>query len=392
MQISPRLAPFVFAALGVSVCANLALLARDPDAEAGEALAACRSSLSDRTAAAERATARLEEALMAARPLEDPTAPSPDGPPVGDNVGEAEAPTSAGALAAADAIPSADTVAGIADDEAVETARPSVATPAAAAGEVRVAGGAVTRSLPESLRATAGDDADAVAAVLSRVLMWDLQLRTDLRNGDRFRVAYTVDAAGIATVVGATYDSEKLGETLTAYRFRADGDRFARYYTADGQEVERRLRSSPIADYEQITSLLRDRPNHHGVDFMAPTGTPVVAPFAGRVTRVDWNQANNGHCVEVELADGTLAKFLHLESTAVSAGARVAAGATVGHSGNTGHSSGPHLHYQLNRGEAVLDPVDVHGTTRRQLDASQMAAFRAEVARIDGLLAEAAGK
>ena len=64
----------------------------------------------------------------------------------------------------------------------------------------------------------------------------------------------------------------------------------------------------PLDEYEQITSLLKDRPNHKGMDFKTPVGTPVKAPASGTVTRINWNWHANGDCVELKLADGTLAK------------------------------------------------------------------------------------
>lgn len=263
----------------------------------------------------------------------------------------------------------------------------AVAAPAAAPGQVRVASTTVVGAIPQSLAAAGVVNSDAVSATTTRLLMWDLDLRRDLRAGDPLQVAWTEDGAGAVTIVGAHYTSQRLGQTLTAYRFQASGDQYPSYWTAEGTEVERRLRNSPIRAYEQITSLLRDRPNHHGIDFKAPTGTPVFTPFDGVVTRANWNHAANGNCIEVRFTDGTLAKFLHLSRNDVSEGARVSAGQQIALSGNTGRSSGPHLHYQLNRGDAVLDPIDVHGTERRTLPAGDMAAFRAEVARIDALIA-----
>jgi murein DD-endopeptidase len=96
-------------------------------------------------------------------------------------------------------------------------------------------------------------------------------------------------------------------------------------------------------------------------------GTEVRAPQAGTVTRLNWNVGANGDCVELRYADGVLAKFLHLQSVGVRVGERVAAGAVIAASGNTGHSTAPHLHYQLDRGERAIDPVDYHGTLRRKL-------------------------
>lgn len=242
-------------------------------------------------------------------------------------------------------------------------------------------------SLPGSLRrALSGELGDAVSATYARLFMWDLDLRRALWPGDRIAAVFTVDAQGDVVIEGARLGSQKLRRDLDAYRFHASGDAFASYWSADGTEVAHRLVDSPIEGYEQVTSLLRDRPNHQGMDFMAPVGTAITAPVAGRVTRVNWNRAANGLCVELERADGALLKFLHLSEVQVAAGASVKKGQTIALSGNTGRSTGPHLHYQINKGARVLDPIEVHGTMRRQLPAKDRAAFAEAVARVDALL------
>src|SRR5690606_40985555 len=108
------------------------------------------------------------------------------------------------------------------------------------------------------------------------------------------------------------FQSQKLGQTFEAWRYQARGEEFPRYYDRQGREVEIRLESSPIERYEQITSLLRDGRGHQCMDFKAPVGVPVVAPFAAVVTRVNFNQRINGRCVEMEDAKGRRISFLHL--------------------------------------------------------------------------------
>jgi len=147
------------------------------------------------------------------------------------------------------------------------------------------------------------------------------------------------------------------------------------------------MRNTPIEEYERITSLPEDRPTPAGMDFKTPVGTPVRTPKSGQVTRVNWKFAGNGNCVEIRLNDGTIAKYLHLSELKVSAGARVQAGQVIALSGNTGRSTAPHLHYQLEKPNGrIIDPVDYHGTERRQIPPELMPAFRQEMQRMDALL------
>ena len=246
----------------------------------------------------------------------------------------------------------------------------------------------VTHSLARTFSNADSENGNALSAVYSRLFHWDIDLRRDLRKGDRIRVAWKKGDEGIEIAV-ASLKSGKLGKTLTAYRYHRAGDTFPSYWQKDGVEITRRLKDSPLADYEMVTSLLKDRPTHAGMDFKVPVGEHVLATRPGTVTRTDWNTRANGNCVEVRFSDGTLAKYLHLSKTSVRSGQRVNRGDVVGESGNTGRSTAPHLHYQLNVGNRVLDPVDVHGTLARSINPGDRNAFDSNVARLDALLGNA---
>lgn len=257
-------------------------------------------------------------------------------------------------------------------------------SPAEAAG-LLVATATVDHSLARTFQGVRPEHADVLSQVTARLFFWDLDLRRDLQVGDQVSVAYSWDGA-LADISAAKYDSKKLGRTLTSYKFQATGDKYASWWSADGTETAYRLKASPLTDYEQITSLIKDRPTHHGMDFKVPMGTEVTTPLAGTVVRTDWNWKFNGNCVEIRYADGTLARFLHLSETRAKEGQHLAAGSVVGLSGNTGHSTAPHLHYELERNGEVVDPVDYHGTVRRTLPAGDLPAFHDEVSRLDRVL------
>ena len=246
----------------------------------------------------------------------------------------------------------------------------------------------VSHSLARTFSKADKENGAALSAVYSRLFHWDIDLRRDLRKGDRIRVAWRHGDNGIE-IATASLKSGKLGKTLTAYRYQRRGDDFPSYWQKDGTEIARRLKETPLADYEMVTSLLKDRPTHAGMDFKAPIGTAVLATRSGTVTRTNWNTRANGNCVELKFSDGTLAKYLHLSKTGVKPGQRVSAGARLGESGNTGRSTAPHLHYQLNKGRRVLDPIDVHGTITRSIKPGERDAFGSDVARLDALLGNA---
>src|SRR3954452_19739714 len=97
---------------------------------------------------------------------------------------------------------------------------------------------------------------------------------------------------------------------------------------------------------------------HPGLDFPAPTGTPVVAARAGRVISAGFAADGYGNRVVVPHGGGVRTRYAHLSSIAVSLGQWVATGARVGRVGATGFATGPHLHFEvLVRGAAVAPPL-----------------------------------
>lgn len=287
------------------------------------------------------------------------------------------------AVAQAEAEPEVD-AAPVEQAEVVPEAKPQPA-----AGDIRVTVASLEGSIPQTMAVAAEPYGDNVSATLSRVLVWDLDLRRDLRAGDEVGAQWTLGTTDTVVIEAARYKSQKHGRTIAAYRFTASGDKYPSYWSADGTELPHSLEEPPLAEYEQVTSLLKDRPTHHGMDFKVDVGTPVLSTRDGVVTRVNWNWSGNGNCVEVQHSDGVLAKYLHLSKNEVKPGDRVKAGQTIALSGNTGRSTGPHLHYQLNKGSKVLDPIDYHGTKRRTLPEADRAAFAKVVEAADKRFASA---
>jgi murein DD-endopeptidase MepM/ murein hydrolase activator NlpD len=279
---------------------------------------------------------------------------------------------------------------------------PSPAAVPAATGPRRLVA-TVNGPLEEAIaRAMAPADralAEQLTQVVNRLLVWQLQVAHDGRRGDRIEVLWTppglvgdgVPAQTEPVVEAVRYTSSKLAGVVAAYRWQPEGARWPRYYRPDGSEIELRLVDSPIGDYEQITSLLRDGRRHKGVDFKTPVGSQVRAPFDGVVERRNWNFAGNGNCLDIrDPATGRHAIFLHLDvlPKEFAPGRKVRKGEVIASSGNSGHSFAPHLHYQLEDASGkVLDPFSVLGTERRSLSADQKSKFEAARAQLDGKLA-----
>jgi murein DD-endopeptidase MepM/ murein hydrolase activator NlpD len=279
-----------------------------------------------------------------------------------------------------------------APDPTLQAAPAAVPAPApeAPVGPLKTFSAVIRGPLESALIAAAGRDGVPLAQVVTRTLVWWLRVPKDLGKGDAVAAVYELRHNQEPLLHAVRFTSVRLGKRFEAWRYQPPGAPFARFYQTDGSELEERLVDAPLDAYEQITSLLKDGRRHRGVDFKAPVGTPVRATFDGRVSRKTWNFRSNGNSVEVveQGGQGRTAMFLHLSEVEkdVAPGRPVKKGQVIARSGNTGHSFAPHLHYQLMKGEQVIDPFQSHETTRASLPPEARAGFEAEVARLRALL------
>ena len=130
--------------------------------------------------------------------------------------------------------------------------------------------------------------------------------------------------------------------------------------------VKGKARSFPIsnpAPDKEISSTFGPRRDpllgtpamHAGLDFRAPAGTPIRAGGAGTVVVAGWN-GGYGKMVEIDHGNGLHTRYAHMSSIAVAKGDKIKAGEVVGQVGSTGRSTGPHLHYEIRRDGAAINP------------------------------------
>ena len=269
-----------------------------------------------------------------------------------------------------------------------EAPQPVASPPAAPASGPRQLSVVVDGALETALdRAVGGETGPALTQVVKRVLVWWLRVPGELQKGDRVELLYEERPNEEPAVLALRLVSGRLHRTFEAFRFQGSSTTSPRYYLPDGEELELRLEPSPLDDYEQVTSLIRDGRGHKGVDFKTPEGTPVKATFDGTVTRRNWAFYANGNSLEVteSAPPHRRAMFLHLSPLpkTLTRGTSVQKGQVLAFSGNSGHSFAPHLHYQLESEDGrVLDPFQEHATRRATLPASDRTAFDAWVAQV----------
>jgi murein DD-endopeptidase MepM/ murein hydrolase activator NlpD len=235
--------------------------------------------------------------------------------------------------------------------------------------EQRLASGTITSTL-----FSATDEAgipDAVAAQIADIFSTDIDFHRELRKGDTFSVVYeslTADGQpvpwneGAGRVIAAEFVNG--GRSHHAVWFtRADGR--GGYYGADGRSLRRSFLASPM-EFSRITSgfAMRFHPlqqrwrKHLGVDYAAPTGTPVRTVADGVVSFSGW-QNGYGKTIEIDHGNGKGTLYAHLSRQDVRKGSRVQQGQRIGAVGSTGWSTGPHLHFEFRVNGTHQDPLRV---------------------------------
>jgi murein DD-endopeptidase MepM/ murein hydrolase activator NlpD len=234
--------------------------------------------------------------------------------------------------------------------------------------EVKGIAGTIDRGLREDT-VTAGVPA-RIAAELADIFGWDVDVETGLHAGDEFRVIYeNIWQVGMsAPQAGKVLAAELVvgGTKQTAVLFE-DEDGAGGYYAPSGEAVSRAFLRYPV-EFSEITSgfsldrfhpIRRQRRPHWGVDLAAPQGTPVRASASGSVGVSGW-ESGLGKTVRIWHASGVESTYGHLSAIApaVAVGAQVERGQVIGYVGSTGLSTGPHLHYELARDGAHVDPLE----------------------------------
>jgi murein DD-endopeptidase MepM/ murein hydrolase activator NlpD len=232
----------------------------------------------------------------------------------------------------------------------------------------------------------ATDDAnipDSVASQLADIFAGDIDFHRALRKGDRFAVVYeSLEADGEVLRTGRVVSAEFVnnGKTHQAFWFKEANAKEGGYYNADGISLRRAYLASPLA-FSRMTSgfkmrfhpILQTWRAHLGVDYAAPTGTPVRSVGQG-IVDVAGSQGGFGNVVMVKHASGQTTVYAHLSRINVKRGQSVMQGQTLGLVGSTGWATGPHLHFEFRVNGQHKDPL----TMARQSVAVEVSAAARE--------------
>lgn len=235
----------------------------------------------------------------------------------------------------------------------------------------------------------AGMRADIPAGILAEVydlLAFEMDFERDVRAGQKFSVVYEENYSNgqridNGAVVEVSFDA--LRGNVKMYRFRKS-DKTVGYYDPNGNGAIKSLKRTPINNAKVTSSFSTRRKHpvlgftraHKGVDFRAPTGTPIPAAGAGRVVARGFNRGH-GNFVKIRHNGSFETLYAHMSKFAknVKVGTVVKQGQIIGYSGSTGLSTGPHLHYEIIKDGKHVNPMTVKLPAINNLDAENKKKF-----------------
>lgn len=244
--------------------------------------------------------------------------------------------------------------------------------------------GRIDSSLYEA--ALAAEVPNGVLIEAIKALSFDIDFQRDLQPGDSFEVLYEnlVDEEGRPLKTGALDYVELVssGKATRLYRFTPSSG-FTDYFDEKGRSVRKTLMRTPI-DGARLSSGfgLRRHPilgytkMHKGVDFAAPTGTPIYAAGNGTVELAGRN-GGYGNYIRLRHSGTYKTAYAHLSKIAkgVRQGARVRQGEVIGYVGTTGRSTGPHLHYEVMVDSKQVNPGSIKLPAGETLEGKELKAF-----------------
>ncbi len=234
---------------------------------------------------------------------------------------------------------------------------------------------------------------DEALVNLANIFSWDVDFQRDVHPGDSFELVYerTEDPDGEVRGGDVLFANLKLrGRHLHAYRYEHPDGRTG-YYDTDGRSLRKWLMRTPI-DGARLSSGFGPRRHpilgytrmHRGVDFAAPTGTPIYAAGDGNLAEAGRN-GTYGNYIEIRHNGEFSTAYAHLSRFAdgIKKGGRVRQGQVIGYVGSTGRSTGPHLHYEVLQNGQQINPMAIKPRTAARLVGADLERFRRQIQTID---------
>ena len=241
---------------------------------------------------------------------------------------------------------------------------------------------------------------DEIIMEFVQLYSFDIDFQRDIRKGNKIKIFFEIytDSQNNYIKSGNINFSEIIlnDESYELYRFQSEGDEFVEYFNSDGKSATKALMKTPINGARLSSGFgMRKHPilgynkKHQGVDFAAPTGTPIMAAGTGHIEFVG-NNGGAGKYIRIKHLNGYKTSYSHLSKYAsgIQKNVKVRQGQVIGYVGNTGLSTGPHLHYEVIFNGKRINPMKMKLPSGKQLKDKNLEIFLAEKERINAEVSE----
>ena len=234
--------------------------------------------------------------------------------------------------------------------------------------ELKTASGEIRSSLWNAMK---DNNINPVLAIeLSEIYAWTIDF-FGIRKGDKFRLIYEenfVDSTSVG--IGKIYACQFQHINEDFYAFLFNQDSVERFFDEEGKSLRKAFLKSPLRysarissrfSYSRMHPILKYRRPHLGVDYAAPTGTPVQTIGDGVVTRKGYQKGGGGRFLYIKHNSVYTTCYMHLNGYAkgIAPGVRVRQGQIIGYVGKSGLATGPHLDFRVFRNGSPMDPLKV---------------------------------
>ncbi len=256
----------------------------------------------------------------------------------------------------------------------------------------------IYNSIYESLKKI--DTPDEIIMEFVQLYSFDIDFQRDIRKGNKIKIFFEIytDSQNNYIKSGNINFSEIIlnDESYELYRFQSEGNEFVEYFNSDGKSATKALMKTPINGARLSSGFgMRKHPilgynkKHQGVDFAAPTGTPVMAAGTGHIEFVG-NNGGAGKYIRIKHLNGYKTSYSHLSKYAsgIQKNIKVRQGQVIGYVGNTGLSTGPHLHYEVIFNGKRINPMKMKLPSGKQLKDKNLEIFLDEKNRINAEISE----
>jgi murein DD-endopeptidase MepM/ murein hydrolase activator NlpD len=237
----------------------------------------------------------------------------------------------------------------------------------------------------------------SLTAKFIEIFGWDIDFSSDTQRGDTFVLILekieteSGEPVGYGKLFAGQYNGSSVG-LKRGFHFDHPDKKHQGFYTENGDQMKQFMLRAPLNTLRvssrfgfRMHPTLHRRKKHNGIDYKAPTGTPVWAAADG-VIRTAGRSGAAGKMVVIDHGDGLQSYYMHLSRIHVRTGQKVSQRKAIGRVGSTGRSTGPHLHFGLKYKGKWINPRKKKFGKPKKLDTALMPDFQKIIEELSPVL------